>query len=181
MHIASDPVTDNLQQIFGRKGAIVSISGPDGSGKSTLTRQLVDKLSMAGVPTRHVHCFKWYEQITIQPLRLLFLRHKGYVVICDRTIVDNVLELARKLSLHPTHWRWLLQALITLQPRFDYRITLLCSEDDLAQRRPEESCSTQQQQLRYYNDYANSGFSKSFYTSGPIFTEVLEYLCELES
>ena len=70
-----------------------------------------------------------------------------------------------------------MRMLLVFQPKFDVAITLVCTEKDLAERRPHENAEVQYQQIRYYSEFSKLKITKAFCSSKPILSDVLNYIC----
>ena len=120
-----------------KRGLAICLSGIDGSGKTTLARQLVLILNGSGVPVRHLHVYQWHVNVFVTPLRLLYNRYVGRkVLVFDRSIYDNVAVA----SIRRTCPRWLSQsalgAVLACYPKFDYRFYLSVAFTEALVRRP---------------------------------------------
>lgn len=148
--INSEVVVD-LQQKYKNRGAIISLAGPDGAGKSTLSCQLKTVIEDAGLPVEQIHCYQWYKNVFLMPRRLSILRSNKTIVILDRSIIDNVLEISRKMRLPVKFVHTLLQLTMTFYIKFDNLFILTAPLQELIKRRPEEPKSKVEHQLKIYN------------------------------
>jgi len=129
---------DRLRPILRKRGLAICISGIDGSGKTTLARQLVDGLDAAGLPSRYLHLYQWYVNLFATPVLLLYNRHVGRkVLLFDRSIFDNIAVAAASRRCP----RWLtygaLASARALYPRFDHRFYLVTDFSETLRRRPD--------------------------------------------
>lgn len=139
----SDPMlvsraAEALRSRLCRRGLAICVSGIDGSGKTTLARNLVRDLQTSGVPARHLHLYQWYVNVLVTPFRLFYNRYFGCkLLVFDRTIYDNI-AVAAVGRYSP---RWLLRAalavVLLLYPRFDYRFYLVVAFTETLLRRPD--------------------------------------------
>jgi len=132
-------VTDRARQVKSRlagRGVNVALNGIDGSGKSTLSRQLTDVLRANDLPVECFHIYHWYEHLFKTPWLILFNRHfYRRLFIFDRTHVDNLAVFFSSKSL-----RWLTLLTIAVNgayPKFDFQIYITASFEDTVLRRPE--------------------------------------------
>lgn len=127
-----------LRSRLRRRGVAISVCGIDGSGKTTLAKNLVRALGASGVPVRYLHVHQWYRNALTTPMLLLFNRYFARkTLVFDRGIYDNiaVVSVGRRCP------RWLsrlmLAAVRGCYPRFDYRFYLVVSFDEARVRRPD--------------------------------------------
>ncbi len=165
-----------LQEKFGGTGAIISIAGPDGAGKTTLANQLVDAFTAADLPVRRIHCYTWYKNLLVMPFRLARLKNRGEIIILDRSIFDNIIELARKAHLPKGFFGACLKGLSACYIAFEYKILLSAPADELASRRPEELASKVSRQLKLYTELGHCAGYHSVVSDGPILLEVLQII-----
>lgn len=149
-------LADELKHIVGKKGCIVSVIGPDGSGKSTLIDALHDAAREARIDTVRIHSYRWHRNIFAMPLRLSILRQRGKLVLLDRCVFDNVVELALKRSLSPPLRRGLSRFLSLVYVDFDARILLRAPADVIAERRPDEPLDKTRRQIALYEELLTS-------------------------
>lgn len=165
-----------LQENFGGTGAIISIAGPDGAGKTTLANQLVDAFTEAGLPVKRIHCYAWYKNLFVMPFRLARLKNQGEIIILDRSIFDNVIELARKAHLPKAILRIMLYGVSTIHSRFDHRIVLWAPLQSLISRRPEEHHEKLERTRVLYSVLTGSADYKYIEANGPILRDVLQII-----
>src|SRR5687767_4023014 len=102
---------DALRARLRQRGVAICLSGIDGSGKTTLARQLVGTLAQAGLPVRHLHVYHWYLNLFAMPALLLYNRHLGReILVLDRSFFDNIAVL----SLSPRCPLWLPRSMLSL-------------------------------------------------------------------
>jgi adenylate kinase family enzyme len=130
-------VADAWKPRLRKRGLAISISGIDGSGKTTLARDVVQILQRSGIRARYLHWYQWYVNALSTPLLLLYNRYLGReVLVFDRSVYDNAAVALFKLGSPPTLVRVVLSSLSAIYPKFDYRIYLVASLEETQVRRP---------------------------------------------
>ena len=170
-----------LQEKFGGTGAIISIAGPDGAGKTTLANQLVDAFTAADLPVKRIHCYAWYKNLLVMPFRLARLKHRGEIIILDRSIFDNLIEFARKAHLSKWLFGASLKGLSACYNAFECKILLSAPADELASRRPEELPDKVSRQLKLYTELSHCAGYHSVVSDGPILLEILSHFVRSDS
>lgn len=169
-------LTDQIREQFKGKGAIISIAGSDGAGKTTLTGQIVDTFAQAGLSVRRIHCYAWYKNLFVMPFRLAILKSRGVIVVLDRSIFDNIIEFARKTHLPRAILLVILSSISTLHSRFDHRIVLWASLEKLMDRRPEEKPEKLERNRVLYSALTESAQYQPVEANGPILLDVLQII-----
>lgn len=172
----STDLTGLLRERFAGKGTIISIAGSDGAGKTTLTGQLVDAFRAADLPARRIHCYAWYKNLLVMPFRLAQLKAQGEIIILDRSIFDNIIELTRKTHLPEAILRIVLSGVSTLHSRFDHRIVLSAPLESLLSRRPEEPREKLERTRALYSVLTRSAKYEPVEANGPILPAVLQII-----
>jgi thymidylate kinase len=120
-----------------KRGLAISISGIDGSGKTTLARDVVRILEKSGVRARYLHLYQWYLNALSTPLLLLYNRYFGReVLVFDRSVYDNAAVALFRFDFPPAVVRAVLSSVSAIYPKFDYRIYLVTSLEETRIRRP---------------------------------------------
>jgi thymidylate kinase len=120
-----------------KRGIAVCISGINGSGKTSLARHLVGAMETADIPARHLHLYQWYANIIVTPLLLFHNRYLGRrVLVCDRTIYDNLAVAASRHRLPSWLSRIALHIVLACYPTFDHRFYLATNLSEVLSRRP---------------------------------------------
>lgn len=168
---------ESLRSRLSKRGLAISISGIDGSGKTTLARDLVRMLNASGIRARYLHLYQWYWNMFRTPLLLLYNRYLGRrVLVLDRSIYDNI--AVGILKLHSPRWllRMILPAMASIYPRFDYRIYLSTSFDETRLRRP-DTCKAHFMALtELYNEIGRRAKYARFRSDRKVFGEVLRHM-----
>jgi hypothetical protein len=127
-----------LRSRLDKRGLAICLSGIDGSGKTTLARELVQALEAANVPVRHLHLYQWHVNVLVTPIRLFYNRYFGRkLLVFDRSIYDNfaVASIRRRCP------RWFslaaLAVVLACYPKFDYRFYLVVGFKETRLRRPD--------------------------------------------
>lgn len=127
-----------LRSRLRRRGLAISISGIDGSGKTTLAKNLVRALDASDVPVRYLHVHQWYLNVLTIPMLLLFNRYFARkTLVFDRSIYDNIAVMSVRRRCPPWLSWVMLAAVRGCYPRFDYRFYLVVSFDEARVRRPD--------------------------------------------
>lgn len=127
-----------LRSRLAKKGLVICLSGIDGSGKTTVARQLVEVLDASGVPVCHLHLYQWYVNVLVTPVRLLYNRYIGRkVLVFDRSIYDNIAVASIKQHCPQGLTRAALEVVLTCYPKFDYRFYLVAEWAETLRRRPD--------------------------------------------
>lgn len=127
-----------LRSRLRRRGLAISISGIDGSGKTTLAKALVRALGASGVPVRYLHVHQWYRNVLTIPMLLIFNRYFARkALLFDRSIYDNIAVMSVGRRCPQWFSRLTLTAIRGCYPRFDYRLYLVVSFEEARLRRPE--------------------------------------------
>lgn len=171
----------NLKKAFEGRGAILSIAGPDGAGKTTLANQLVEVLTQVGLPANRIHCYSWYKNVFLMPFRLAKLRRENQIVVLDRSLYDNVIEISRKARFPSFLTRGILRTVLRFYTVFDYKYILTAPFDDLVARRPEENKSKTMQQIELYLELAKLANCHLVFSKGSILQTTLEHMTATES
>jgi hypothetical protein len=130
-------VADAWKPRLRKRGLAISVSGIDGSGKTTLARDVVQILQTAGIPARYMHLYQWYVNVFLTPLLLLYNRYLGReVLVFDRSVYDNAAVALFKFGSPPALVRVVLWSVSAIYPKFDYRIYLVASLEETQVRRP---------------------------------------------
>ena len=166
-----------LRARLGRHGVAICLSGIDGSGKTTLARQLVGALDEAGLPVRHLHVYQWYLNLLAMPALLLYNRHVGRkVLVLDRSLFDNI----ALLSLWPRCPRWLARGILALTlafyPRFDHRFYLVADFGETLRRRPDTREPRFAELTRAYDGIAARAGHVKLRSDATLLHEVLRYI-----
>jgi len=166
---------DALRSRLRERGLAICISGVDGTGKTTLARQLVAGLDAAGMPSRHLHLHQWYINVFATPLLLLHNRHFGHkVLVFDRSIFDNIAVAAAS----PRFPRWLpkcaLEVVRVLYPRFDHSFYLTADFGELVLRRPETREQRHAELTRMYDWIASKVAYDRQASNAGLFDRVLD-------
>lgn len=143
-------LTRQFHEYFHGRGAVISIAGPDGAGKSTFASQLVEIFAQADLVVIRIHSYSWYNNIFIMPFRLARLRNQKQIVVLDRSIFDNVIEFSRKTHMPAGLLRQLLKIVNRVYVTFDHKAVLTTSMNDLTSRRPDESPKRISEQQKLY-------------------------------
>jgi thymidylate kinase len=121
-----------------KRGLAVCLSGIDGSGKTTLARNLVRVLKASGVPVRHLHLHQWYVNLFVTPVLLIHNRYFARrLLVFDRTIYDNIAVASIRRRCPQWLSRLTLAAVLAYYTRFDYRFYLVVEFSDALARRPD--------------------------------------------
>lgn len=169
-----------LRERFSNRGAIISLAGPDGSGKTTLAHQLVLVLGGAGLPVRSIHSYAWYMNLFVLPIRLAGFRRRNHIIILDRSIFDNVIELSRKINLPTSLLRLILKGLNKVYLSSDHRFLLTAPLDIYQSRRPEEDrAKLEVSQFLYMNLIPTAHFHR-VETNEPMLHDLLNLICDKE-
>lgn len=142
-HGLPDPIlVEQAVKVLGsrlrRRGLSISISGIDGSGKTTLARDLIRALGASGIPVRYLHLYQWYLNVLTTPILLLYNRYFGRkLLVLDRSIYDNIAVVSMRR--HCPKWLSHMAFTVALAcyPRFDHRFHLVVGFDDAVVRRPD--------------------------------------------
>jgi len=144
---AATRLRDRLQ----KRGIAIAVSGIDGSGKTTICKQLLDALTASGLPVTHVHIYRWHRNLLYTPWLLLHNRWRARrVLLFDRTIFDNVAVAVAERRLPR---RWLpaaVRVLCAFYPSFDYRFFLTAPFEEIAVRRPGTTAARYSSMLELY-------------------------------
>lgn len=130
-------VKELLSSRLHKRGIAICLSGIDGSGKTTLARELVQVLEASGVPVRYLHLHQWYLNVSVTPALLLYNKYFGCkVLVFDRSIYDNIAVASLR-----RYWpRWLsrvtLKVVLACYPRYDHRLYLVIAFNETLLRRP---------------------------------------------
>ncbi len=173
--------TKHLRDAYSNRGAIISLAGPDGAGKTTLVGQLHDVLTQSDLPAERIHCYAWYKHIFTMPFRLAKLKTENRIVILDRSLIDNVIEISRKLHLPNSLVRPLLIITKKLFLNFDVLFVLIAPYDELVSRRPDEKKNKIKHQLQLYRLLSSINGFKTLLTDKPVFDDAVQYITNSKS
>jgi thymidylate kinase len=121
-----------------KQGLAVCLSGIDGSGKTTLARNLVRVLKASGVPVQHLHLHQWYVNLFVTPFLLIHNRYFARkLLVFDRTIYDNIAVAAVRRHCPRRLSRLALAVVLACYTTFDYRFYLVVGFSDALARRPD--------------------------------------------
>lgn len=127
-----------FRERLSRRGMSICLNGIDGSGKTTLAKQLLTVLNSAAVPARFLHIYRWHSNVLVTPWIILKNRYFGKnLIIFDRNVYDNVAVFFTSAR----RSRWLLSACLwvlnALYPDFDHKFYLEVSFEETKRRRPD--------------------------------------------
>jgi thymidylate kinase len=129
---------DALEIAASRKGVAISISGIDGSGKSSLAQVLVQMLQRSTVSVRYMHVYRWYANILTTPVVILYNRYVSRrVLVLDRCIYDNIGVAAARQGVPNRLFRAALRVVLACYPEFDHRFYLVVPFAETLRRRPD--------------------------------------------
>ncbi len=174
--ISGDGLKERLVSQFSGRGAVIALAGPDGSGKTTLAKALANLLCESGVNARRVHCHAWYMNVFVQPLKLKSSIRKGEVVILDRSLIDNIVEISGKLKLPFGFWKVIFFFYFGIKRKNYFRVFMYADIGELAKRRPEESTIKQEYQLQCYQTACRIGRFGSIKSDENALLNVCNYL-----
>ena len=117
---------------------VVSLVGPDGAGKSTLARELKLELDKSNICVKVVHSHRWWRNVLWLPCFLARSRALPRVVILDRCLLDNGVEIARKTKLRASLRFVLFQMLALWGSVYDVKLLIIAPVSILTVRRPDE-------------------------------------------
>jgi predicted glycoside hydrolase/deacetylase ChbG (UPF0249 family)/SAM-dependent methyltransferase len=137
-----------------QRGFTISLSGLDGSGKTTMARELAAALRDAGIAVRTHHVYRLLSNLLWTPRVIRRAHRESGVQIFDRGIHDNIAHL---LAHHP-HWpnvmkRWLIR-FAQRYPACDLRVLMHTDAIRTRARRPEVSTETHARFDRAYRRIA---------------------------
>lgn len=140
----------HIRKVSADRGYIIFLSGADGSGKSTTAKVLCNQLSAAGLSVIHRHCYAWHKNLIETPRAIAKARRDKVVMVLDRSIYDNIIEVARKLS--PPIWatKTTLRIASAIYPSADLKLFTWAPLEELLRRRPEEPEAKQNVNLVRY-------------------------------
>lgn len=131
-------VVELLRKRLSQRGVGICVSGIDGSGKTTLARNLIEMLNRAGLPARRMHLYKWYVNILVTPIVLFYNRYFGRrILVLDRGIYDNAAVMAVRFSCPLWLSDVITAAMRMFYPRVDYSFYLVAGFSETLKRRPE--------------------------------------------
>lgn len=145
MPLACDPALltkaiGSLKNVLESRGATISVSGVDGSGKTLLTTNLLKILHEANIAVLRLHSYQWYANITITPVRIIFNKYIGRkILLLDRSIYDNIAVFSSKYGAWQLIADTVVGLAVKLYPTFDFRFYLSTSLVEGLRRRPEMS------------------------------------------
>lgn len=120
------------------RGVAISISGIDGSGKTTLAHELTRVLAGLDVPVRYLHVYQWHRNLLTTPVIIVVNRFFGRrVLVFDRTIYDNIAVLAIRRYCPHIFVMGILRLASRWYPRFDLRFYLHTTFPETCRRRPD--------------------------------------------
>lgn len=159
------------------RGFAICISGIDGSGKTTLARNLVQVMQASDVRVQYKHWYQWYVNVLVTPVFLLVNRYFGHkVLVFDRTILDNIaVGLSARKRLQPL-LRVLLAIVLMCYPKFEYRIYLVASFAETQRRRPGTSKAHFASLQRIYGEIALRAQYLRLRSNEQLLCRVLRYL-----
>jgi thymidylate kinase len=132
-----------LELRLSKKGIAISISGIDGSGKTSLAQRLVQTLDASNVSVRYMHLHHWHTNIVVTPFLLLYNRHFARkVLVLDRCIYDNIAVATIRRRYPPRLLPLILILAIPCYPKFDYNFYLFTTFAETLRRRP-NTCKKQ--------------------------------------
>jgi energy-coupling factor transporter ATP-binding protein EcfA2 len=180
---ANDPtmdpeLLDRIKKTFEGRGAIISIAGPDGAGKTTLAGHLVEVFAHAGLPAQRIHCYAWYKNVFVMPFRLSKLKRNTQIIILDRSIYDNVIEISRRIGLPASVRRYFIRAVTKFYTAFEYKTVLTAPISVLSARRPDEDKTKIAQQVELYLELSNLADYKHIVSEGSISEMILHAMVE---
>lgn len=132
----------SLKSMLVSRGATISVSGVDGSGKTLLTTHLVKILRDANIAVLRLHSYQWYKNITTTPVRILVNKYFGRkILLLDRGIYDNIAVFSSTRGAWELITDMAVGLAIKLYPTFDFRFYLSTSLVEGLRRRPEMDAS----------------------------------------
>lgn len=161
---------------FHRGGIVITISGVDGSGKTTLVAQLAERFQKAGWTVQPFHVHSWLLNITVMPFRMWRAKSAGTVSILDRSVYDNIAVLLSKRHIPLWLARRMIQTANLLYQSIDLKIVLTASPDELMARRPEESKELLLRKRAVYEVIAKQGDFTVFQSAGDVESRVIDLI-----
>lgn len=160
------------------RGIAVCICGIDGSGKTTLARQLVAQLQGAGLRARHLHVYHWYTNLAAMPFVILYNRWLGHrVLVLDRSIFDNIAHLSLMGERAQRLGRYALAVALLLYPAFDHVFQLVADLEEIQRRRPDTEPSRFARMTAAYNRIAAVARHQRLVSDATLLPAVLAALC----